>query len=124
MRVISFNNEATQAIHGRKGGKLRVEVRDGTLFMRPTDRKAGPHVLAELKGSKSKGVNVEITDKHLEKLGASELLADATAFGLVQDKYGWIALRTDVAEDDKMAITGAEATVSIKDEPVAETTEA
>lgn len=119
MRVISFNKEATDAIHGRKGGKLRIEVRDGTLFMRPTDRKAGPHVLSEIKGSKSKGVNVEITDKHLEKLGAGEILADASTFGLVADKYGWMALRQDVAADDKMAVEGAQATVSIKDEPAA-----
>jgi hypothetical protein len=119
MRVIQFNKEATDAIQGRKGGKLRIEVRDGTLFMRPTDRKAGPHVLAEIKGTKSKGVNVEITDKHLEKLGASEILADASNFGLVADKYGWMALRQDVAADDKMAVEGAQATVSIKDEPAA-----
>lgn len=114
MRVISFNNEATSAIHGRKGGKLRIEVRDGTLFMRPTDRKAGPHVLAELKGSKSKGVNVEITDKHLEKLGASEILADTAAFGLKVDKYGWYAMTAADAEGN---VEGASATVSIKEEP-------
>jgi len=121
MRVITFNNEATTAIHGRKGGKLRLEVKDGTLFMRPTDRKAGPHVLSEIQG-KGKSVNVEITDKHLEKLGASDLLAENAEFGLVADKYGWLALRKDVSADDKAAITGATATVSIKEE--ADTTEA
>lgn len=121
MRVISFNNEATSAIHGRKGGKLRLEVKDGTLFMRPTDRKAGPHVLTELNG-KGKTVNVEITDKHLEKLGAADLLAEDAEFGLVQDKYGWLALRKDVSAEDKLAIQGATATVSVKEE--AETADA
>lgn len=119
MRIISFNTEASSAIHARQGGKLRVEVRDGSLFIKPTDRKAGPHVLTELKG-KNKAINVEITDKHLEKLGASEILADAASFGMVQDRYGWIALRKDVAEDDKMAIAGATATVSVKEEADAE----
>ncbi len=123
MRVISFNKEATDAIHGRKGGKLRLEIKDGTLFMRPTDRKAGPHVLSELKGTKNKGVNIEITDKHLEKLGAGEILADGGEFGLVADKYGWFALRQNVDAENKMAVEGATATVTAKDEP-AETAEA
>jgi len=117
MRIVSFNKEATDAIHGRKGGKLRLEIKDNTLFMRPTDRKAGPHVLSELKGSKSKGVNIEITDKHLEKLGAGDVLADGSEYGLVADKYGWFALRKDVSEDTKMAVAGATASVTSKDEP-------
>lgn len=119
MRVISFNKEATDAIHGRKGGKLRLEIKDGTLFMRPTDRKAGPHVLSELAGSKSKGVNIEIKDKELEKLGAAEILADGGEFGLVADKYGWFALRQNIDAENKMAVEGATATVTAKDEPAA-----
>lgn len=122
MRIVSFNKEATDAIHGRKGGKLRLEIKDGTLFMRPTDRKAGPHVLSELKGTKSKGVNIEISDKHLDKLGAGNILADGSEFGLVADKYGWFALRKDVGEDNKSAVAGAVASVTSQDEP-AETNE-
>lgn len=119
MRTISFNAAATAAIHGRKGAKLRLDVKDNTLFMRPTDRKAGPHVLSELATKGKSGVQIQITDKELEKLGATEVLAVDSKFGLVADKYGWFALRTDVSADDKMAVEGAEATVGEIAEPAA-----
>lgn len=114
MRTLSFNAEATAAIHGRKGAKLRLDAKDGTLFMRPTDRKAGPHVLTEIDG-KGKTVSISIADKQLEKLGVGALLADASTFGLVQDKYGWFAVRSVEDAGDK-AIAGAEVTVSDKAE--------
>jgi len=117
MRIVQFNKEATDAIQGRKGGKLRLEIKDNTLFMRPTDRKAGPHVLSELKGTKAKGVNIEVSDKELEKLGASAILADASEFGLKADKYGWYALTAAGTEGN---VEGASATVAHKDEPAAE----
>ena len=116
MRILTFNAQATAAIAGRKGGKLRMDVKDGTLMLRPTDRKAGPHVLSEL-ATKGKGVQVEITDKQLEKLGAADLIADASTFGLRADKYGWFAMSAGTPDaDDKLAVEGAEVTVADKAE--------
>jgi len=114
MRTLSFNSQATGAIHGRKGAKLRMDVKDGTLMIRPTDRKAGPHVLSELATKGKNGVAIEITDKQLDKLGAGEILADAATFGLRADKYGWFALtKADEAAEDTMAVEGAEISVSV-----------
>ena len=122
MRVLTFNSSATQAIHGRKGAKLRLDVKDGALFMRPTDRKAGPHVLTELETHGRGGVKVQITDKHLEKLGASDILADASTFGMRADKYGWFALTAGGSEGN---LEGAEVSCAIKAEKAsAETKEA
>lgn len=113
MITIQFNAAATQAIQGRQGGKLRMEVRDGTLFIRPTDRKAGPHVLTELQsgGRGGKSVSVQIDEKQLEKLGANELLEHNAAFNLVEDKYGWYALRSGDDTGDK-TVDGGKATVA------------
>lgn len=116
MRILSFNTQATAAIHGRKGAKLRMDSKDGTLMLRPTDRKAGPHVLTELV-TKGKGVQIEITDKQLEKLGIADSLADASTFGLRADKYGWFAMTAGAAaEGDTMTVEGAEVSVSEKAE--------
>ena len=116
MKILSFNDKATQAIHGRSGAKLRVDVRDGVLFLRPTDRKAGPHLLAEIKGSKSKGINVEITDKQLDKLAMAKVLSDDATFGMVTGKYGWMGLVESPEADNALTIEGAQVTVSSKDE--------
>jgi len=113
MRILNFNSQASTSIAGRSGAKLRLAVKDGVMFIRPTDRKASPH-LAELKGSKNKGFSVEIADAQLEKLSAGNVLADAAAFGLRQDKYGWFAL-TEAGADNN--VEGAEVSVVSKDEP-------
>lgn len=124
MRTLTFNTQATSAIHGRKGAKLRIDVKDDTLMIRPTDRKAGPHVLSELATAGKNGVKVEITDKQLEKLGASGILEDAATFGLRLDKYGWFALTKDAATaEDALAVDGAEIKVSISADAAAETAE-
>jgi hypothetical protein len=112
MRILNFNAQATAAIQGRTGGKLRLDVKDGTLMVRPTDRKAGPHVLTEIVTS-GKTAKVEITDKQLEKLGVAAELANASTFGLRSDKYGWFAMTTgEAAEGDTTVIEGAEVAVS------------
>jgi hypothetical protein len=117
MRILTFNTQATSAIHGRNGAKLRMDVKDGTLMVRPTDRKAGPHVLSELQTKGKNGVQVEITDKQLEKLGAAGILGATAQFGLRADKYGWFALTTgEASADDKLAVEGAEVTVAEKSE--------
>lgn len=116
MRILNFNSQATAAIQGRSGAKLRMDVRDGTLMLRPTDRKAGPHVLSEI-SVQGKGAQVEITDKQLEKLGLSGLLADASTFGLRSDKYGWFAMTSGAAaEGDTTVVEGAEVSVADKAE--------
>lgn len=125
MRTLTFNSAATSAIHGRTGAKLRLDVVDGVLKVRPTDRKAGPHVLSELATHGKNGVKIEITDKNLEKLGAADLLSETATFGLRADKYGWFALSTEAASaEDKMAVEGAEIKVSISAEKTAETADA
>jgi hypothetical protein len=121
MRVISFNSTATSAINGKSGAKLRMDVKDGTLCIRPTDRKAGPHTLSEMAKGKD-GVAVEITDKQLEKLGASNLLAEGAKFTLVEDKYGWFALKTGDDLGEK-AVKDSVASVTVKDEPAPEVKE-
>lgn len=113
MRTINFNAAATSALQGRTGTKLRLDVKDGTLMLRPTDRKAGPHVLTEIE-AKGKTCSVQITDKQLEKLGAQDILADASTFGLRSDKYGWFAVTTEpAAEGDTSVVEGAEASVAL-----------
>lgn len=114
MRVITFNAQATEAIHGRSGNKLRLDMKDGTLFIRPTDRKAGPHVLTEMAKGKD-SVTVEITDKQLEKLGAENVLAKDAVYSLVGDKYGWFGLRSGEDLGEQM-VDGSEAKVSFKTE--------
>lgn len=118
MRVITFNATATSAIDGKSGGKLRLDVKDGTLCIRPTDRKAGPHVLSEMTKGKD-GVEVQISDKQLEKLGIGGLLTEAASFTLVEDKYGWFALRTGSDLGEK-AVADSAAVVSIVEEPKVE----
>jgi hypothetical protein len=107
--TIQFNTAATQALQGRTGGKLRMEVRDGTLMVRPTDRKAGPHVLTEYRDFGKNGIAVDIDDKQFEKLAAGELLADKTEYLVAKDKYGWFALRA--GSEVEGAIEGSKATV-------------
>jgi hypothetical protein len=112
MTTINFNAAATDAIRGRQGAKLRMEVKNGTVRVRPTDRKAGPHVLVELEQKGKSGVSVTMTDKQAEKLNAGDILANAIAFNVVPDKYGWFALATGEGSEEKAA--GAKATVSKK----------
>lgn len=106
--TLQFNSAATSALQGRDGGKLRMEVRDGTLMVRPTDRKAGPHVLCEYKDFGKSGMAVDIDEKQYEKLAAQDILSDKAEYGLVPDKYGWFALR---AEDAENVVEGSKATV-------------
>lgn len=111
MVQINFNAAATQAINNTKGSKLRMEVRNGVLFVRPTDRKAGPHVLAELVVvGRGRNLAVNLDDGQLERLEAGNLLENNATYNLVEDKYGWFALRAGDEADEK-TIEGASATV-------------
>lgn len=97
--TLSFNASATSAIQGRQGAKLRTEFRDGVLHVRPTDRKAGPHVLAEMQAKGRNGVAVEIDEKQIEKLKNAEAMKDGASFYVVPGKYGWFSLVSGSAPD-------------------------
>jgi hypothetical protein len=105
--ILQFNSSATSAIQGRSGAKLRTEFRDGVLHVRPTDRKAGPHVLTEMQ-AKGKGVTIELTDKQVEKLQGGDTMAADTSFYAVAGKYGWFSLVAGDApegNDTKVSLT-------------------
>lgn len=112
MTTIAFNQTATSALQGRPGAKLRMEVRNGVMFVRPTDRKAGPHVLAEVQSKGKQGVSITLDDKQAEKLGAAAILQPNSAFNVVKDKYGWFALQPGAEHEE--AAGGGKATVSAK----------
>ena len=114
MRILNFNILASAAIAASTGTKLRIQNRDGVMFIRPTDRKASPH-LAGLNGTASPGFSIEIPDAQLEKVAGTEVLADASTFGLTAAKYGWYAL---TAAGSEGSVDGAEVSVSSKDETV------
>jgi hypothetical protein len=84
-----------------------MEVRDGTMFVRPTDRKAGPHVLCEYKDGPRGGIAVDIEDAQIEKL--AHKFEDKSQFNVVKDKYGWFSLAPEGKGDD------TDAKVTIKD---------
>lgn len=104
---LQFNKAATDLIKGREGSKLRFDVRDGSMFIRPTDRKAGPHVLSEYQAGSRGGVMVSLDDKQAEKLAQN--YDDKTQFTVVKDKYGWFALRADGEGDAQVTIKHAKA---------------
>ena len=106
--TIQFNKAATELLQGRTGGKLRMSIDDGVMRCRPTDRKAGPHVLTEYQQGSRGGISVQIDDKQLEKLGGG--LEHNTQFNVEKDKYGWFVLRPNDGE----STDGASAKISIK----------
>lgn len=103
--TLQFNASATSAIQGRTGAKLRTEFRDGVLHVRPTDRKAGPHVLTEMQ-AKGKGITIALDDKQVEKLQGGSTMAEDTTFYVVPGKYGWFALQAgDAPEGNDTKVT-------------------
>jgi hypothetical protein len=118
MRILSFNDQATKAISGRKGSKLRIDVKDGNVMVRPTDRKAGPHTLTEQIVGDDK-VQIEITDKQLDKLGATALLVANGTLGLRATKYGWFMLTTHAAMEGDELVEGAQVSVKLAEGPEA-----
>jgi Zn/Cd-binding protein ZinT len=107
MTTLNFNAAAAAALSARPGAKLRVEVRNGTMFIRPTDRKAGPHVLTEIQ-TKGKGIAVVFDEKQGEKLAMSAF-ANNSNFNVVPDKYGWFALHAGSEHEE--AAAGAKVTI-------------
>lgn len=108
--TLQFNTAAASLLQGRKGGKLRMEMRDGAMFVRPTDRKAGPHVLTEYKAGARGVLTVDIEDKQVEKLQAGSTFTDKAQFNVIQSKYGWFTLAPATDGDE----VEAKATLAIK----------
>lgn len=113
--ILNFNSEATSLLNAR--GRARVEFKDDSLRMRPTDRKAGPHVLSDFT-AKGKGSTLTIEGKQFDKLAAMSALTDGAEFHVAKDKYGWLALKSgDAPEGSENA--GAKVTVKVEEEAAA-----
>ncbi len=107
---ISFNPAATSAFVAKMGSatRFRMAVKDGTLFVRPTDRAKGPHVFADFGSAPAQGssLKVQLTDEQLEKLNIN--LEQGSKFGIQADRYGWFYLTNDA----DAGIEGAKATIT------------
>lgn len=84
MATLAFNSAAQSAFGGAQ--KVRIRSMNGTLFMRPTARKAG--------------VNLPKGEKLVEigkggRVSVDGIEAPAGTFGLQADRYGWFALTPD-----------------------------
>ena len=108
--TLQFNKAATDLLQGRQGGKLRMEVRDGLMYVRPTDRKAGPHVLCEYKEGPRGGIAIDIEDKQIEKLAHN--FENKSQFNVVKDKYGWFALKQDGEGDGTVTVKTSDSDAS------------
>ena len=108
--TLNFNASAAQTIGANEATKLRLDSRDGVLFVRPTQRKAGPHALVQLNAKASGRLSVEIDDAVVERLGLQGLDV-GQKFSVIQDRYGWYAIQP--GEDHEKA-NGAKATLSRK----------
>lgn len=104
--TLQFNSAATSAIQGRSGAKLRTEFRDGVMHVRPTDRKAGPHVLTEMQSKGRNGIAIDLDDKQVEKLQGGDVMANDATFYVVPGKYGWFSLvQGDAPEGNDTKVT-------------------
>lgn len=84
MTKLTLNKAAAAAFAGAE--KIRVKTVSGTLFVRPTARKAGVNLP---KGEKL----VNLTRAGATVMAAVEgVEASAGNFGLVPNKYGWFVL--------------------------------
>jgi len=105
---LSFNGNAVSAFLNKmpSSNRFRVANHDGVMFLRPTDRKKGPHVFADFMQTPQAGstLRVQLTDAQLDKLGIN--IEQGQKFGVQQDRYGWFFLTSDDS-----GIEGAKATV-------------
>ncbi len=84
MTVLTLNKAAVAAFDNAE--KIRVKAVDGTLFVRPTARKAGVNLP---KGQKL--VNITRTGANA-RVAVEGVDASAGNFGLIANKYGWFVL--------------------------------
>lgn len=85
MTTMTLNTAAKSLIPA--ASKVRAKIVDGTMFIRPTERKAP--------------VNLPKGEKLVDFAGGKASLEgfehEAGTYGLTADKYGWFALTGDVA---------------------------
>lgn len=109
--TLAFNAAATAAFMAKEPNavKFRVENRDGQLFLRPTDRIKGRHVLPafdKIPSGPKDQIKVNLTEADVESLGFK--LEPGMKAGLQEDRYGWF----QVLEGDAVGIEGAKMTVN------------
>ena len=75
MATLSLNTAARGLDRFSAATKVRAQVRDGVMFIRPTDRK-----------------DEQLVDMNGGKLSIEGMEHPAGSYGLRADKYGWFAL--------------------------------
>lgn len=107
---LSFNAAAAAALIAKNPAatRFRVAVKDGNVFVRPTDRAKGPHVFADFGTAPAadRPIKVTLSDEQMEKLGVT--LEQGAKYGVQADRYGWFFL----TQDADAGIEGAKATVT------------
>jgi hypothetical protein len=96
MTILTLNKAAVSAFG--TAAKIRVKNVDGTLFVRPTARKAGVNLP---KGEKLVSLNRAGAKTSAEVIGFE---APEGNFGLVAAKYGWMVLANATPSKTEAAI--------------------
>jgi len=114
--TIVFNAKATEFMSEGDPTKVRINAswKDSPgLLLRPTNRKAGPHLMLPLT-SRAKGYVIEIDDAVLEKMHEEGMPGDflqaGERYSVIDETYGWVAL---LPGEDHEAAVGT-ATISMK----------
>lgn len=82
MTTLTLNTAARGLDRFSAATKVRAQVRDGIMFIRPTDRKARVNLKKD----------EQLVDMNGGKLSIEGMEHPAGAYGLRADKYGWFAL--------------------------------
>jgi hypothetical protein len=113
--TISFNGPAALAFDAKHkdAHRFRVDVRNGTLFIKPTHRKVGPHVFTDyVRGTGERGgLKVTIDGAQMDKLKDLNPLEAGQKYAVQEDRYGWFYL---TSEDSEGALAGAKASVLMR----------
>lgn len=82
MATLTLNTAARGLDRFSAATKVRAQVRDGIMFIRPTDRKARVNLKKD----------EQLVDMNGGKLTIEGMEHPAGSYGLRADKYGWFAL--------------------------------
>lgn len=82
MTTLTLNTAARGLDRFSAATKVRAQVRDGIMFIRPTDRKARVNLKKD----------EQLVDMNGGKLSIEGMEHPTGAYGLRADKYGWFAL--------------------------------
>ena len=85
MATLTLNTAAREQDRFAGVSKIRAQVRDGVMFIRPTDRKAPVNLKKDEK----------LVDLSSGKIEIQGMEHPAGTYGLRADKYGWFALTPD-----------------------------